>query len=402
VAGGAGRRWLDDVLSLPGAEAPTPARAVSLLTAADLAWMRGDYAVADAHYAEAEPLARRLGDGWILTSMLDGKGMLAQQRGDYASARALWLEALDIARASGNAPSEAMFLIQLGRLDIFECNYANGRPVCERGLAMARQLGDAWLVWGGLHALELAAVAERELSAARALSRESMSLPAAPNMLLGMEIVSGLIALETGEYAHSSEHLRQALKLATASEDPLATAQVVEYVGALASSVGQAEVALRLGGAAESAREKLDVAASRLIECLPHLPLLRALRNRWLLPLLESVGTDIARRWWSDGRALSLVEAVAVAESWQLPLVASAGDESRATEQVRLLTPRQQEVAVLVGQGLTNRQIAERLVVSERAAAAHVENILNKLGVGSRTQIAVWVSERGLLVRSVD
>jgi non-specific serine/threonine protein kinase len=55
------------------------------------------------------------------------------------------------------------------------------------------------------------------------------------------------------------------------------------------------------------------------------------------------------------------------------------------------------EVAVLVAQGLTNRQIAERLVVTERAAAAHVEHILNKLGVGSRTQIAVWISERGLL-----
>jgi DNA-binding NarL/FixJ family response regulator len=71
-------------------------------------------------------------------------------------------------------------------------------------------------------------------------------------------------------------------------------------------------------------------------------------------------------------------------------------------EDVGALTPRQKEVAILVGQGLTNRQIAERLVVSERAAAAHVENILNKLGVGSRTQIAVWASERKLLAKTVD
>ena len=69
---------------------------------------------------------------------------------------------------------------------------------------------------------------------------------------------------------------------------------------------------------------------------------------------------------------------------------------------VGLLTLRQQEVAVLVAHGLTNRQIAERLVVSERAAAAHVENILNKLGVSSRTQIAVWASERGLLAQRAD
>ena len=67
-----------------------------------------------------------------------------------------------------------------------------------------------------------------------------------------------------------------------------------------------------------------------------------------------------------------------------------------------MLTTRQQEVAVLIAQGLTNRKIAERLVVSERAVAAHVANILNRLGVSSRTQIAVWTSERGLLAKPAD
>ena len=67
-----------------------------------------------------------------------------------------------------------------------------------------------------------------------------------------------------------------------------------------------------------------------------------------------------------------------------------------------MLTTRQQEVAVLIAQGLTNRKIAERLVVSERAVAAHVANILNRLGVSSRTQIAVSTSERGLLAKPAD
>src|SRR5260370_28237833 len=72
LAGGEGRPWLEDVLALPGAEAPTPARAVSLGTAADLAWMRGDYTAADRYYAEAEPLARRLGEPWLLTGVARG------------------------------------------------------------------------------------------------------------------------------------------------------------------------------------------------------------------------------------------------------------------------------------------------------------------------------------------
>jgi DNA-binding NarL/FixJ family response regulator len=66
------------------------------------------------------------------------------------------------------------------------------------------------------------------------------------------------------------------------------------------------------------------------------------------------------------------------------------------------LTLRQQEVAVLVAQGLSNRQIGQRLVVTEAAAAKHVEHILDKLGVSTRAQIAAWVAERGLLLSRSD
>jgi pimeloyl-ACP methyl ester carboxylesterase/DNA-binding CsgD family transcriptional regulator len=55
------------------------------------------------------------------------------------------------------------------------------------------------------------------------------------------------------------------------------------------------------------------------------------------------------------------------------------------------LTRRQREVASLVAEGLTNREIAARLVVSERTAEGHIEQIRTKLGVRSRTQIAAWV-----------
>jgi non-specific serine/threonine protein kinase len=49
-----------------------------------------------------------------------------------------------------------------------------------------------------------------------------------------------------------------------------------------------------------------------------------------------------------------------------------------------------------VAQGLTNRQIAERLIIVEGTADRHVSNILSKLGVRSRAQLAVWAAERGL------
>ncbi len=56
------------------------------------------------------------------------------------------------------------------------------------------------------------------------------------------------------------------------------------------------------------------------------------------------------------------------------------------------LTRREREVAILVAQGLTNREIATRLFISERTAESHVEQIRGKLGFRSRVQIANWVA----------
>ncbi|MDQ0598006.1 DNA-binding NarL/FixJ family response regulator [Streptomyces canus] len=60
------------------------------------------------------------------------------------------------------------------------------------------------------------------------------------------------------------------------------------------------------------------------------------------------------------------------------------------------LTRREAEVAELLGQGLTNQQIADRLVVAVRTAEGHVERILSKLGFTSRSQVAVWTASRSI------
>ena len=58
------------------------------------------------------------------------------------------------------------------------------------------------------------------------------------------------------------------------------------------------------------------------------------------------------------------------------------------------LSARELEVAALVARGLTNRQIAGELYLSERTAQNHVQHILTKLGVANRTQIAAWFNQR--------
>jgi non-specific serine/threonine protein kinase len=95
---------------------------------------------------------------------------------------------------------------------------------------------------------------------------------------------------------------------------------------------------------------------------------------------------------WREGRLRERDAAI------ELALVAAAAATAdRPRPGPRLLSQREEIVASLVAQGLTNRDIAHRLSVSGRTAESHVEHIRNKLGFRSRSQIAAWVAEKSLL-----
>src|SRR4051812_32920349 len=64
---------------------------------------------------------------------------------------------------------------------------------------------------------------------------------------------------------------------------------------------------------------------------------------------------------------------------------------------VAALTARQREIAQLIARGFTNAQIAQQLVITPGTAANHVAMILQRLGVNSRTDVAVWAVQQGLI-----
>ncbi len=89
------------------------------------------------------------------------------------------------------------------------------------------------------------------------------------------------------------------------------------------------------------------------------------------------------------GRAMTIDEGVAFAvEDNQPPKAAPAAKPGSHA----LLTRRQLDVARLVAQDLSNKQISDRLFLSERTVETHITNILNKLGLNSRTQISRWMA----------
>src|SRR3712207_3980797 len=101
---------------------------------------------------------------------------------------------------------------------------------------------------------------------------------------------------------------------------------------------------------------------------------------------------------------MGLEEAVeyALSEEGPATLLTTAPEQSSAEESPPTLTHREEEVAALVARGLTNRQIAKELVISEHTVENHVAKILKKLRVDSRTQIATWATRQGLLTALAD
>ena len=139
-------------------------------------------------------------------------------------------------------------------------------------------------------------------------------------------------------------------------------------------------------GAAEAMREDI---------CVPLQPEDRKLLDPYLVTARSSLSEAAWQATLAQGRAMTPEQAIEYALSAEdpvlrPPVVRRPGKGSAA------LTPREEEVAVLVSRGLTNRQIASELSISEHTVATHIAKILKRLGLSSRSRLSAWVAERGL------
>jgi predicted ATPase/class 3 adenylate cyclase/DNA-binding CsgD family transcriptional regulator len=147
-------------------------------------------------------------------------------------------------------------------------------------------------------------------------------------------------------------------------------------------ALGEVETAARLAGAIGDR----------------HLPFVSDRLRALLRAQLEASLDGAARARHEDaGRALDAGTAVAEAvERIEALAALSSSDAAVSDVDPSHLTPRQFEVAKLVAQGFTNKQIAQRLGISRFTAETHVRNILERLGAASRSEIATWATRDAL------
>jgi DNA-binding CsgD family transcriptional regulator len=156
-------------------------------------------------------------------------------------------------------------------------------------------------------------------------------------------------------------------------------------LGGVATSRGLPDRAARLWGASEALREAYGLTLSPFARSnYDYEGDLAAARAG-----LDEQTFTVA---WAAGRGMTIEQAIeyALSEEERPPPTSVPVPEQTPT---RTLSPREQEVALLVGRGLTNRQIARELVLSEHTVITHVRNILKRLNLHSRSQLTLWVTE---------
>jgi predicted ATPase/DNA-binding CsgD family transcriptional regulator/Tfp pilus assembly protein PilF len=376
---------------------------------------QGECAAARLTLEECLAVARDAHDKQGLRIGLIGLGYVTLEEGDYGSAGALLQEGLAVARELADPLWTGLALLFLGELAHAQGEYRRARTLLEEGLARIRESGYHLIVATALVGLGRVALAAGDLDSASDLFQEAFPLAQATKrkrivalVLLGL----GELSQTLGDLANARARFEEALGLARESGTKPLIAESLYRLGTLAQAQGdhqradalhhealrlQCEIG-RLPGVAASLEALAGLAADqdcgehaarlfgaaqslREAHACPRPPAEQPAYGRAIARAQEQLSVEEFTTAWSQGAALSKAEAVAYAAKGR-------GPRQRPSTGWASLTETERNVIHLVVEGLTNREIGERLFVSPRTVQAHLSHVFAKLGVASRKQLA--------------
>lgn len=335
---GEGRRRLEGALA--AAPEPTPARAKALWAAGWVALLQGDLGAADQWLSEADELGEQLDDRAVRANVLGLRGSLALFRRRPEEAVPLFEGAVAAQTALGEEAATVFWLFQL----------ANAQA----------HLGDPRSAETARHAVAVAQAHGEGLNRTYAL------------------YVLGLDAWVRGDLAAATELACAGLEIQRGFNDHLGAALLLELLAWISAARDDHDRAGRLLGTVRTLWRDLG---TELFVFGPDLAEHHARCEEAVVRALGPAGYEKALTEGSrlDGAGRGLAFALSVGAGPAAPAAAPSP-----------LTRRERQVAALVAQGMTNRQIAAALVLSPRTVGGHVDHIMAKLGYGRRAQIATW------------
>lgn len=373
-------------LALPSTNEPRLARlrARVLFSAAQTARYQSDYAAATPLASESLTICRMLEDNQGIASALMEVGLGAWEQGDYVSARTHSLERLAIIKETGDQVGIAYALLHLGFVERELGNYAEGRRLIEQSLKLHRDFGFDRGVAQALMHLGSTAIAQRDPAASSILEQGlKICRRVGDKPLVGKTLHDlGQAAAWQGDYKLARAYFEESATLLQELGDRRNLVKCVEGLAGIAVAHGQMERAVRLFGASEAVREKLGT---------PLPASYRANYERTIAALSAQVDKAQMEKWWAEGRAMTFERAIEFALVNDSPSVLSS------TQHLDALTPREREVLRLVAAGMSDAQVAEKLVISPRTVNTHLSSIYSKLGVNSRSAATRYVLDHRLL-----
>jgi predicted ATPase/DNA-binding CsgD family transcriptional regulator len=415
-----GAEWFDRFL-VAADGVPAEVRGPALVFRGDLAFEQQDYPTVERCAREGLDLCREAGDPHEAAA-LRLLAVASLRSGNVTEAVARIDEAIDTAHKLGNDWEEGLALsikaagtARLGSLReaqrIYEAALEVLRDNNGWGVAQVRVgLGGVARARGDYQA------AISHYQGALSLYQEIDARPEIARCLAGIAAV----ALIQGDLVLCRSSLTESLALSLATGQRLPVARGLEAFAALEARAGDAVRAARLAGAALELRSAAGHppsagAGARLEDLLnPARRSLGELRAATLLEEGRAMGADEAVRY-AIGTPPAAPPAAAppaaggTAPGWLAPsagnghagppgLAGTSGSTVRpaagGAAVPSTLTPREREIAGLIARGLSNRAIADELVISQATVARHVANMLTKLGFSSRAQIAAWVARQ--------
>lgn len=334
---------------------------------AEIAHIRGDYLRAEQHFNTSLALRRERNDMIWIADTLQNLSELYYDQGNFARCAELVEESLALAQPINYKELSAYLLFRRGLLRAEQREYSQAIASFEEGLDLARSIGDPIGISKGLQGLGQVAAAQNDHKTAIGYFRDALQLQI-KSRVYNAEMAGTLEWLGT---------LHLALEPATTENTLYAT---------------------RLLAAAEALREKMGAPITPANQARYNIAM-QAARS-----LQSQADFDAG---WKLGRGLTFEQAAALASGGTvdqptgISMNKADAEQSQsktepATTNGNELSEREIGVLRLLAGGLTNREIAEQLVLSPRTVQAHLYNIFNKIDVTTRTAASRYALERGL------
>jgi predicted ATPase/DNA-binding CsgD family transcriptional regulator len=364
--------------------------AFSLGILGDIAWVRSDPATARSLLEEALALFREVDDQEYAAYSLFSLGLVARSQGEYARAHTLFKESVAIHRGLGNKRGIAHSLSQLAQaLFDSQADQASVHSLVEECLAMSKEVGFKEGVAAAQCLLGQLALGKGDLATARAEVEESEVLYKEMGHRHGTaESLSafGKVLAAEGDYAAAQALYEESLAISGELGEKWMIARGLVGLGEVVAAQHKLAWAAQLWGAADVLRDALEV---------PIPPVELADYERSLSAARVHLGERAFAAAWTQGRAMTPQQALVAQGHKPTPSPTPSATPSPQAYPAGL-TAREVEVLRLLAGGLTDLQIAEKLVLSPRTVHAHISSIYSKLGVTSRSAATRYAIEHHL------